>query len=88
MVWGTGGGKIDKDRLDPLGLSCWGGGSGKPFWGKKKNNVGMTYNVFNNDRSFDFEVYWEDFQNIDKVYKEWFKNNRKEKLIKIENGLK
>jgi len=86
MVWGTDGGKIDKERLDPLGLTCWGGDSGKLFWGKKdKNAGGLTYHVFNEDKSFDFEVSSKDFNNIDKIYKEWKLKNRKDKLKKLNN---
>lgn len=88
MVWGTDSGKIDKERLDPLGLTCYGGGSGKQFLGEKKNNGGMTYHVYNEDKSFDFEVSADDFKNIDKVYKAWKTKYRKDKIKKIENGFK
>ena len=89
MIWYTDGSKIDNERLEPLGLTCCGGGGGgsdKQLLGERKYFGELTFHVFNKDRSFDFEVSFEKFKNIDKIYKEWIKSNRKYKLIKLDNG--
>ena len=73
VVWGVTdinnrGCKIDKERLEPLGLICWGGSS--------KNND-ISYHVYNQDKSFDVNVSYNDFKKIDKTY---IKFLRKRKL--------
>jgi len=71
MVWCVDNGTVNEERLKPLGLICYGGGS---------NSKGETYHVFNEDKSFDVEVNKKDFEIIHKIYHNF---KRKEKLLKI-----
>ena len=74
MTWGVEGGKIDDKRLSRFGLICYGGSS---------NKKGMTWHVYNEDKSFDMELNQNDFLNIEEVYKKFKNDLRKQKLQNI-----
>ena len=74
MIWGVDRGKVSEEKLSPLGLSCYGGSS---------NDKGMTYHVYNEDKSFDLELSQKDYENIEKFYKKFKNDLRKNKLKKL-----
>ena len=75
-IWGVEG-SID-DHIRHLGLRCYGGNS--------SNKYGMTYHVFNEDKSFDVQLTMEQWKDVENIYKEWKIKNRKDKLIRIEKS--
>lgn len=78
MRWCVEYGTVSEEKLEPLGLICYGGGY---------NKNGTTYHVFNEDKSFDVEVNQKDFDNIDKIYHQFKTKDRKEKLEKINKNV-
>jgi hypothetical protein len=77
-IWGvTGEGKscqVDEKRLNPLGLTCWGGSS--------SNSGAMTWHVYNADKSFDVYLEKEDFDNVDRIYNQFLRKYKLEKICK------
>lgn len=76
MVWGTDGGKIEKERLDKLGLYCYGGGS-------KKGEV--SYYVYScKDKNLELELTQKEFNNIEEYFIIY---TRRKKLKKLKNEI-
>jgi len=77
-MWGVDG-SID-DHIRDMGLHCYGGNI--------HPNGGLSYHVYNDDKSFDAYLSTEEWLDIRNIYKQWKTNYRKNKIIKIENGRK
>ena len=72
-TWGVEGGGVDEKRLDPLGLTCYGGSS---------NGKGFTYHVFDN-KDFDVHLSKKDFDRVDKIYNLHLRKYKLKKINKL-----
>lgn len=75
MVWGADC-SID-EHIRSYGLYCFGGGIHK--------DGGLSYHVYNEDKSFDVYLSEDEWKNVIHIYKKWKYKNRKEKLKTLKN---
>lgn len=78
MVWGTDSGKIQEERLNRLGLYCYGGGS-------KEGQ--MSYRIYSdNDKKFKLELTQKEFDNIEEYFKIYTRSRKLNKIKLKING--